>query len=214
MPPIQGKEQRLCFAGAAVKRYPTPKVRETQVICRPQCIPRTFPKPMLLIAWCFITGDFKASDEHGKQKFVFRTREEFFVTSQHKLQDSLNPTPHIRNRPPATSDLTPALGPSDPHEPILAPGPSGFHSQWSCDPALPTSDQQPPHEAEPGNQLEQGPTKSTRPPTQSAHRNRRTHTVLTGETRGAKSCGDKRKAHCWDAWDGSYNRPGFQGRET
>ena len=28
---VQGKEQRLCFAGAAVKRYPTPKVRETQV---------------------------------------------------------------------------------------------------------------------------------------------------------------------------------------
>ena len=28
---IQGKEQRLHFAGAAVKRYPTPKVRETQV---------------------------------------------------------------------------------------------------------------------------------------------------------------------------------------
>jgi hypothetical protein len=28
---IQGKEQRLCFAAAAVKRYPTPKVRETQV---------------------------------------------------------------------------------------------------------------------------------------------------------------------------------------
>ena len=26
---IQGKEQQLCFAGAAVKRYPTPKVRET-----------------------------------------------------------------------------------------------------------------------------------------------------------------------------------------
>ena len=24
---IQGKEQRLCFAEAAVKRYPTPKVR-------------------------------------------------------------------------------------------------------------------------------------------------------------------------------------------
>lgn len=130
------------------------------------------------------------------------------LTGRHKLRsEPLNPTPHIRNRPPATSDLTPALGPSDPHEPILAPGPSGFHSQWSCDPALPTSDQQPPHEAEPGNQLEQGPTKSTRPPTQSAHSNRRTHTVLTGETRGAKSCGDKRKAHCWDAWDVSYNRP-------
>ena len=31
IPLIQGKEQRLCFAGAAVKRYPTPKVRETQV---------------------------------------------------------------------------------------------------------------------------------------------------------------------------------------
>ena len=27
---VQGKEQQLCFAGAAVKRYPTPKVRETQ----------------------------------------------------------------------------------------------------------------------------------------------------------------------------------------
>ena len=31
IPLIQGKEQRLCFAGAAVKRYPTPKARETQV---------------------------------------------------------------------------------------------------------------------------------------------------------------------------------------
>ena len=31
IPLIQGKEQRLCFAEAAVKRYPTPKVRETQV---------------------------------------------------------------------------------------------------------------------------------------------------------------------------------------
>ena len=30
-PLVQGKEQWLCFAGAAVKRYPTPKVRETQV---------------------------------------------------------------------------------------------------------------------------------------------------------------------------------------
>ena len=29
--PIQGKEQWLHFARAAVKRYPTPKVRETQV---------------------------------------------------------------------------------------------------------------------------------------------------------------------------------------
>ena len=28
---IQGKEQQLLFAGAAVKRYPMPKVRETQV---------------------------------------------------------------------------------------------------------------------------------------------------------------------------------------
>ena len=28
---VQGKEQQLCFAGAAVKRYPTSKVRETQV---------------------------------------------------------------------------------------------------------------------------------------------------------------------------------------
>ena len=31
IPLIQAKEQRLCFAGAAVKRYPMPKVRETQV---------------------------------------------------------------------------------------------------------------------------------------------------------------------------------------
>ena len=28
---VQGKEQPLCFAGAAEKKYPTPKVRETQV---------------------------------------------------------------------------------------------------------------------------------------------------------------------------------------
>ena len=28
---IQGKEQQLSLAGAAVKRYPTPKVRETEV---------------------------------------------------------------------------------------------------------------------------------------------------------------------------------------
>ena len=28
---VQGKVQRLRFAGAAVKRYPTSKVRETQV---------------------------------------------------------------------------------------------------------------------------------------------------------------------------------------
>ena len=31
MPLIQGKEQWLRFAGAAVKRYPTSKVRETQI---------------------------------------------------------------------------------------------------------------------------------------------------------------------------------------
>ena len=31
IPLVKGKEQRLCFAGAAVKRYPMSKVRETQV---------------------------------------------------------------------------------------------------------------------------------------------------------------------------------------
>ena len=31
IPLVQGKEQRLRYAGAAVKRYPKPKVRETQV---------------------------------------------------------------------------------------------------------------------------------------------------------------------------------------
>ena len=31
IPLIQGKEQRLRFAGGTVKRYPTSKVRETQV---------------------------------------------------------------------------------------------------------------------------------------------------------------------------------------
>ena len=31
IPFIQGKEQQLRFAGAAAKRYPKPKVRETQV---------------------------------------------------------------------------------------------------------------------------------------------------------------------------------------
>jgi len=30
IPLVQGKEQRLHFAGAAVMRYPTSKVRETQ----------------------------------------------------------------------------------------------------------------------------------------------------------------------------------------
>ena len=31
IPLIQGKEQQLCFAGAAMKRYPMYKVRENQV---------------------------------------------------------------------------------------------------------------------------------------------------------------------------------------
>ena len=31
IPIVQGKEQRLHFAGAAMKRYPMSKVRETQV---------------------------------------------------------------------------------------------------------------------------------------------------------------------------------------
>ena len=31
IPLVQGREQWLRFAGAAVKRYPKPKVRETQV---------------------------------------------------------------------------------------------------------------------------------------------------------------------------------------
>ena len=31
IPLVQGKELQLCLAGAAVKRYPTPQVRETQV---------------------------------------------------------------------------------------------------------------------------------------------------------------------------------------
>ena len=31
IPLVQGKEQRLNFAGATMKRYPTSKVRETQV---------------------------------------------------------------------------------------------------------------------------------------------------------------------------------------
>ena len=30
LPHVQGKERRLCFAGAAVKRYPMSKVKETQ----------------------------------------------------------------------------------------------------------------------------------------------------------------------------------------
>ena len=28
---VQGKEQWLCFVGAAMKRFPPPKVRKTQV---------------------------------------------------------------------------------------------------------------------------------------------------------------------------------------
>ena len=30
IPLVQGKEQRLCFAGAAMKRHPMPKVRATK----------------------------------------------------------------------------------------------------------------------------------------------------------------------------------------
>ena len=30
IPLVQGKEQWLGFAGAALKRYPTPKIRETK----------------------------------------------------------------------------------------------------------------------------------------------------------------------------------------
>ena len=29
--PLEDKEQRLCFPGATVKRYPTSKVRETHI---------------------------------------------------------------------------------------------------------------------------------------------------------------------------------------
>ena len=31
LPLVQGQEQQLLFAGAAMKKYPTSKVRETQV---------------------------------------------------------------------------------------------------------------------------------------------------------------------------------------
>ena len=31
IPLVQGKKQQLCLAGEAVKRYPTSRVRETQV---------------------------------------------------------------------------------------------------------------------------------------------------------------------------------------
>ena len=31
IPLVQGKEQRLCLAGAAMKKYPTSKVREIKV---------------------------------------------------------------------------------------------------------------------------------------------------------------------------------------
>ena len=31
LPHVQGKKQQLCFAGAAMKRYPKSKVRETPV---------------------------------------------------------------------------------------------------------------------------------------------------------------------------------------
>ena len=34
IPLVQGKEQWLRFAGAAMKRYPKPKVREIQVRCK------------------------------------------------------------------------------------------------------------------------------------------------------------------------------------
>ena len=49
IPFVQGKEQWLCFAGAAVKKYPTPKVRETQVK-----IPTLYQMPTLLSIGIFI----------------------------------------------------------------------------------------------------------------------------------------------------------------
>ena len=40
IPLIQGKEQQLCFAGAVVKRYPTPKARAGGRVAR-RSIPRS-----------------------------------------------------------------------------------------------------------------------------------------------------------------------------
>ena len=45
IPLIQGKEQRLRFAGAGVKRYPTSKVRGTQV--RRQVLPEGIRETIL-----------------------------------------------------------------------------------------------------------------------------------------------------------------------
>ena len=41
IPLVQGKEQWLRFAGAPMKRYPMPKVRETQVRKPSKCCKRT-----------------------------------------------------------------------------------------------------------------------------------------------------------------------------
>ena len=46
----------------------------------------------------------------------------------------------------------------------LAPGHPEFFSQPPCDPASPSSSQKPLHQVGPGNQLDQGPVKPTRPP--------------------------------------------------
>ena len=49
IPLIQGKEQWLRFAGAGVKGYPTPKVRETQV--RWQVLQESLLFCLFLLRW-------------------------------------------------------------------------------------------------------------------------------------------------------------------
>ena len=94
IPLIQGKEQRLCFAGAAVKRYPTPKVRETQVrqqvlqegVCYDQCVPLAKlyqPLPCFILyskakfacySRCFLTSYFCIPVPYNEKDIFFECK--------------------------------------------------------------------------------------------------------------------------------------------
>ena len=119
---------------------------------------------------------------------------------QHKLQDTPDPAASFQKAAPPTRGPTPALGslgpaarhqvlallisgmtlvldPNPTHQWVsTSPGPLGFYKQPARDPALPTSSQQPPHKAGPGNQLNQGQSHLPECPQQSVWYNRRTHT--------------------------------------
>ena len=94
----------------------------------------------------------------------------------------------VGTNPRILGTLIPSSG-----EPALVPEPLGLYNQISHDQDPLNSNQQHPQKAGPGNQLDYGPTKPTRPPTQSVNHNRRTHatpwSILLGWREGSELLG-------------------------